>query len=121
MQDTDVNIMKAANTELMNVARRDMPSVLQNRSYGGLCQENWMAEVNSELSSRCPTVAKILSTLLDCDLISPGKKLPPMCLIYGIVMFLRCRDLSRIQRINNVLLTEGKATTNVCLKKFHKN
>jgi hypothetical protein len=80
--------MKAANTELMNVARRDMPSVFQNRSYGGLCQKNWMAEVNSELCSRYPTVAKILLMLLDCDLISPGKKLPLMCLIYGIIIII---------------------------------
>ena len=105
--------MQLANTELTNVARRDMPSVLRNRSYGGLSQENWMAEILVELSTRCPTVAKILSTLLDCDFTCPGKKLPPICLMYGIVMFQRCHELSKIQRINTVLLTKGKAKTNV--------
>ena len=73
-----------------------------------------MAEVTSELTTRCPTVAKILSSLLDCDLTNPGKKLPPMCLLYGVILFLRCHELSRIQRINTVLLVQGKATTNVC-------
>ena len=106
--------MQSANTELKNVARRDTPSVLRNRSYGGLSQENWMAQVQEELSARCPTVAKILSTLLDCDFSCPEKKLPPMCLIYGIIMFQRCHELSKIQRINTVLLTEGNAKTNVC-------
>ena len=106
-------MLKVADTELMNVARRDMPSVLRNRSYEGLCQDNWMAEVTSEISTRCPTVAQILSTLLGCDLAVPEKSLPPICLIYGIIMFMKCKELSRIQRINTVLLTEGKATTNV--------
>ena len=77
-------------------------------------KENWMAEVTSELTTRCPTVAKILSSLLDCDLTNPGKKLPPMCLLYGVILFLRCHELSRIQRINTVLLVQGKATTKVC-------
>ncbi len=68
-----------------------------------------MADVTSEISTRCPTVAQILSTLLGCDLAVPEKSLPPTCLIYGIIMFMRCKELSRIQRINTVLLTEGKA------------
>ena len=106
--------MKAADAELINVARRDPPSVLRKRSYGGLCQEDWMVEVTSELTSRCPVVAKILSCLFDCNLANPGKKLPPICLVYSIIMFLRCHELSRIQRINTVVLAQGKATTNVC-------
>ena len=67
-----------------------------------------MSEVAMELSTRCLNVAKILSTLLDCDMSCPGKKLPPMCLIYGMIIFLRCHHLSMIQRINTVLLTTNK-------------
>ncbi len=120
------DMLTTAHAELKNVARRDEPSVLRNREYSGLRQEKWMAETTAELSTRCPTVAKILSMLLDCDLSNPGKKLPPMCLIYGIIMFLRCHELSRIQRVNTILLTEGKATTNVSLvliehEKVHTN
>lgn len=81
--------MKAADDELINVARIDPPSVLRKRSYGGLCQENWMAEVTSELTSRCPVVTKILSCLFDCNLVNPGKKQPPICLVYAMIMFLR--------------------------------
>ena len=100
--------MGAANRELMNVARRDMPSVLHNRSYGGLCQEKWMTDVTLELNTRCPTVAKILSTLLDCDPTNPEKRRPPICLFYSIIMFLRCHELSRIQRISTVLLVSSQ-------------
>lgn len=106
-------VLGVADKELVNIARRDEPSVLRDRTYDGLSQETWMVEVVKELRIRCPTVAEILSSLLDCSLLDPGKKLPPICLIYSIIMFMRCHELSRIQRINTVLLTEGKASSNV--------
>ena len=78
-----------------------------------MCEDNWMDEVRKELLTRCPTVASILSTLLDCSMKKPEKRLPPLCLLYGVIMFIRCHHLSRIQRINTVLMTEGKASGNV--------
>ncbi|XP_028409312.1 uncharacterized protein LOC114531912 [Dendronephthya gigantea] len=78
-----------------------------------------MTEVVNELSTRCPNVAKILSSLLDCSILDAGNKLPPISLIYGIIMFVRCHHLSRIQRINTILLTEGKATKNL-IDRFNK-
>ena len=108
-------VLREANQELVNIARRDQPSVLRDRTYGGLTQENWMIQIMKELSTRCPTVAEILSSLFDCSLSNPEKKLPPICLIYGIIMFMRCHELSKVQRINTVLLTEGKESSNVSL------
>ena len=54
-------LLSKANKELVNVARRDEPSVL--RTYSGLSQETWMVEIVNKLSTRCPTVAVILSKL----------------------------------------------------------
>ena len=59
---------------MMNVAKQDIQSVLCNQSNEGLCQEKWMVELT------CPTVARILSTLLDFDLTNPGKDQVPICL-----------------------------------------
>ena len=106
-------MLQEAHHELIEIARKEQPSILRNRSYSGLCEENWMEEVRKELLTRCPTVAKILSTLLDCSISSIEKRLPQMCLLYGVMAFTRCQYLSRIQRINTVLMTEGKASTNV--------
>ena len=106
-------LLKEADKELTNVARKDEPSVLRDGSYHGLCNESWMTEVADELSTRCPIVAEILSRLLDCSLVHPERKLAPMCIIYNVIMFVRCKHLSRVQRINTILLTEGKATTKV--------
>ena len=105
-------VLEMANQELFEIARRSDPSVLRERSYKGMSQDNWMMEVNSELSTRCPIVSCIVTTLLQTDCY-PEKKLPAACLIYGIIMFLRCHELSRIRRINTILLTQGSASTNV--------
>ena len=109
-------LLRDANKELVKIARRDEPSVLRDRTYGGLSKETWMFDIVNELLAKCPIVTEILSSLLDCSLLNPGKKLAPICLIYGIIMFMRCHELSSVQRINTVLLTEGKASSNVSIR-----
>lgn len=109
-------MIQKANKELVEVARRSEPSVLRERSFEGLAANNWMSEVKNELSTRCPVVNNILSVLLDISHNSE-KKEPALCLIYGIIMHLRCHELSRIQRINSILLTHGQASVNVSLIK----
>lgn len=106
------NILETANNELVEVARRSEPSVLRKRSYDGLSERTWMNEILTEMSTRCPAVFSLLSTLLDYPT-NPYKKLPPLCLIYTIMMFMRCHELSRIQRINSILLIDGQADINV--------
>jgi hypothetical protein len=101
-----------ANKELIHVARRSQPSVLRQRGFDGMSADTWMAEVLGELSTRCPTVNNILCALLE-SAVYPEKKNPAICLIYGIINFLRCHESSRIQRINSVMLIEGQASVNV--------
>ena len=108
----DDQILVEAHRELIEVARRSDASVLRQRSFDGLSAENWMSKVLEELATRCPIVHKILSTLVEST-VYPEKKSPAICLIYGIMMFLWCHELSRIQRINSVLLIEGQASVNV--------
>ena len=105
-------VVSEANKELIEVARRSDGSVLRQGSYNGISSDSWMAEVISEVEMRCPVVFTILSGLLEIA-IKPQKKTPAICLIYGIMMFIRCHEMSRIQRINSVLLLQGQAPTNV--------
>ncbi|XP_028403253.1 uncharacterized protein LOC114525978 [Dendronephthya gigantea] len=116
---SDDQILAVANKELIHVARRSQPSVLRQRGFDGMSADTWMSEVLGELSTRCPTVNNILCTLLESSLY-PAKKNPAICLIYGIINFLRCHESSRIQRINSVLLIEGQASVNLiaCLHKY---
>jgi hypothetical protein len=106
------DVLDKANQELVEVARRTEPSVLRERDFKGLSDQTWITEIMNELSARCPVVTAILSQLLELNHF-PEKKIPAACLIYGILMFLRCHELSRVQRINTILLTQGQASTNV--------
>ena len=87
-----------AHKELIEIARRSEPSVLRKRSYDGMSEINWMAEVAKELSTRCPVVNNIQLNVLDHREYNESKN-AALCLIYGIIMFLRSHELSRIHRI----------------------
>ena len=106
------NVLTVANKELIEITRRSDASVLRQRLYDGLSSEDWMSDISKKMATRCPVVNEIVSSLLECN-IYPDRKKPAVCLIYGIMMFLRCHELSRIQRINSVLLIQGQASANV--------
>ena len=76
-----------------------------------------MDEVIEEIKRKSPNLWKVLSTIMDYDL-CPTKKMAPMCMIYGIIMFGNCHELSRIQRINAILLMQGQATTQVTIQLY---
>jgi len=41
------------------------------------------------------------------------KMIPPLCLCYAVMMQQRNHELSLVQRINTILMSEGKATKKV--------
>ena len=95
------------------MCRRTEPSVLRKRDYNGLSNTAWMDEVIEEIKRRSPMeLWKILCAMMDYNL-NPTKKLAPICMLYGMIMFENCDELTRIQRINTVLLMQGQATTQV--------
>ena len=95
--------------EISNLCRRSEPSVLRERQFSGMSDAKWMDDVLEEMKSRCPTLWRMLSRILDYRF-HPSNT-APICMIYGIIMFAKCHELSRIQRINSVLLMQGQATT----------
>ena len=88
--------------ELVQVARRESKSVLRDRGYPGLSSFTF-EEILASMKSLCPTVFTILSTMIQLDL-NQDKNTALLALIYGVVMFKRCHELSRVQRLNTVLL-----------------
>ena len=97
--------------ELVNAARTETNSVLRARGYDGMKTLNF-TEIIKEIQTLCPTVFSLLSHMIFLTS-SPEDKTVPLALIYGIIMFNRCKEMSRIQRVNIVLLTEGDASTEV--------
>ena len=92
------------------MARRVTKSVLRERGFTGMSTLNF-EEVVKEVRSQCPTVYKILSQMVQLY-IDPDKKKAPLALIYSMIMFKRCKELSLVQRVNTVLL--GGASQEVC-------
>lgn len=112
---TDEEIMEMflskIDRELVQVARRETKSVLRDRGYPGLSNFTF-EEILAEMRSHCPTVFTILSKMIQLDL-NRDKNNAPLALIYGIVMFKRFHELSRVQRLNTVLLYSGNASKEV--------
>ena len=100
-------------TELINAARRETKSILRERGYPGMSTLSFQ-RIFEEMSALCPTVHSIISQMMQVDTDnSPDRKAAAMALIYGIIMFSRCKEMSLIQRVNTVLLTEGNASQEV--------
>ena len=92
---------------MVNAAQRETRSVLRARGYDAMSTLSF-TEIIKEIQTLCLTVFSFLSRSS-----SPEDKTVPLALIYGIIMFSRCKEMSRIQRVNTVLLTEGDASTDV--------
>jgi hypothetical protein len=95
--------------ELVEVARRESKSVLRERGFEGLKNLDF-SDINTEIKTMCPLTFGFLSAMMDVDC---DKKTAPLALIYGIIMFKRCHELSRIQRLNTLLLIEGDSNQQV--------
>ena len=85
--------------------------MLRQRGFDGVSADSWMSEVLEELAIRCPLTNNILSGLLEYH--HPPRK-EACCYLFDLwhMMFLRCHELRRIQRVNSILLI-GQASVNV--------
>ena len=106
--------MEAIQVELNIVSRRETDSILKKRDFHGLSTWNF-ASVVEEMRRLCPTVYQILSTMLELE-IDPEKRTPTLALIYGLIMFRRFHELSMFQRVNTLVLIDGKANQEVMSK-----
>ncbi|KAJ7381464.1 hypothetical protein OS493_001602 [Desmophyllum pertusum] len=117
-QSETTRLLCKIDKELIEVARRDAKSVLRDRGYDGISTYSFDKILN-EMKTLCLTVFSILSQMIQFDNSQEKKKAAAMSLIYGIIMFLRCKEMSLVQRVNTVLLTEGDASTEL-VDRLHK-
>ena len=72
------------------------------------------------MKTSSPVTFKVLSVMIE-EQFNREKKIAPLCLIYSILMFRRCRELSRLQRVNSILLVESdvnmEVNTNINIKR----
>ena len=93
------------------MARRSTKSVLRQRDYEGLSSLDF-AEITEEMKVLCPTTFNIVSAIIQF-VNNEDKRTAPMALIYSIIMFKRCHEMSRVEPVNTVLLAEGNASQEV--------
>jgi hypothetical protein len=96
---------------LIEIARRENNSVLRDRSFDGLESTNF-TEIEKEIKTHCPLFYQFLSTMIGYEH-DNEKKQAAFALIYSIIMFRRCHELSKLQRVNTVLLIDGGASQQV--------
>ncbi|CAB4038532.1 Hypothetical predicted protein [Paramuricea clavata] len=66
-------------------------------------------KLSSEMSIRCPFLLDVLLTVMDKSKEECIEIIPQLGLCYAILMQTRNKDLSLVQRLNTVLLTNGNA------------
>ena len=111
------NNQKLQKKKFLEVARRLTESVLRDRGFPGRSTLNF-EDIVKKVEMQCPTLFKLLSQIIQLSQ-NYDKKTAPLALIYGIIMFRRCKEMSRIQRVNTVLLNDGGASQEVCLLKLN--
>ena len=97
-------------------ARRSaQPSVLRepSRNPKSLVEFQWET-ILSEMKERAPDVLDFMVAMAVPKLKgNDGRQVMPLCTAYGILMNVRCRELSLVQKLNAVLLGVGNATRRV--------
>lgn len=91
------------------------PSVLRepSRNPKSLVEFQWET-ILSEMKERAPDVLDFMVAMAVPKLKgNDGRQVMPLCTAYGILMNVRCRELSLVQKLNAVLLGVGNATRRV--------
>ena len=93
-------VVSQVEKELAGVARRSTQSLLRQRYYNALSSLDFV-EIVEEMKLLCPTTFNILAAMIQFTY-NEDKKTAPLALIYSIIMFKRCHEMSRVQRVNSI-------------------
>ena len=110
-------VLKEVDKQCSNLCVRKsaQPSVLRvpTEYHKSLVQFHWN-NILTEMKERAPDVLDFMVAMAVPQLKgSDGRQVMPLCTAYGILMNVRCRELSLIQKMNAVLLGVGSATKRV--------
>lgn len=93
--------------------RTTVISRIPSAQHKNLVEFKWEA-ILKEMEERAPDVLDFLVAMAIPKLKgNDGRQVIPLCTAYGILMNVRCRELSLVQKINAVVLAVGNATKRV--------
>ena len=102
--------------QMLCVRTRGQPSVLRTskNDQKNLSSSFARVKILKEMRDRAPDVLDFLVTVAAPKRKGDGREIPPICQAYAILMNVRCRELSLVQKINTIVLSTGGATKKVC-------
>lgn len=65
------------------------------------------------MKERAPDVLDVLVTIAIAHLKDDGSQIAPLCVAFGMLMNIRCRELSLVQKLITITLGSGGATKKV--------
>lgn len=89
----------------------EKPSVLRvsRKAQKNLSTFKWI-DILREMRERAPDVLDFLVTIGVSHVKEDGSQVAPLCVAFGILMNVRSRELSMVQKIATVILGSGNAT-----------
>jgi hypothetical protein len=100
-------ILQEIDEDCTKLCSKKNGSILQKNDYSDMVKFEW-SSLFQEMSVRCSFLRDVLVTVAKCSNKSRNPE-PPICLCYSILLQQRNHELSLVQRINTVLLSEGNA------------
>ena len=92
---------------------RERPSELRKNDFSNMSTFTW-DKVTNEMVSRCPVLLNILLTAMGYSKDDVSEIAPRLSLCYAILMQSRNHELTLVQRLNTILMTNGNAKKQVC-------
>lgn len=93
---------------------KEKPSVLRvtREQQKNLAEFKWISLLR-EMKERVPEVLHILMAIASPRVKNDNSQVAPLCTAFGILMHLRSRELSLVQKLNTVVIGTGNATKKV--------
>lgn len=91
---------------------RQQPSELRKNDFPNMSTFTW-DKLTNEMVSRCPVLLHILLTAMGYSKDNINEIAPRLSLCYAILMQSRNHELTLVQRLNTILMTNGNAKKQV--------
>ena len=112
-------LLKELDEQCKDICTRKNSSVLRKNGFEEMVNFDWL-NILDEIEKRCPFLLKVFNT------ITTKKKTqaelgPCICTAYATLMMQRNHELSLVQRINTLLMTEGNAKKQVTICRIQEH
>ena len=106
------NVLHELDKECVKLCKKSEPSELRKNSFNNMAAFDWK-KLASEMSSRCPFLLHLLLVVMNKTKEDLNEILPRLGLCYSILMQTRNREVSLVQWLNTVLMTNRNAKKEV--------